>query len=275
MRPSPRRRLYVVVSLEILTSMRRSALCFLLLLSLVGCRTSQPPVTVPNYVPAVLALGPPQVSFIPIGDSLADDSAMAALVAPYRDQLKSRVNEVIGTAEAPFEKGQPEAPLGNLAADAMLADVQQWVDRRVDLALTNNGGLRIPLNAGIVTVGLIYELMPFDNMLSVLDMTGVQVDSLAQQVARLGGEPIAGFSFVIDGSQATDIRVAGAPLDPARTYRLVTSDYLANGGGNMPALWSPAGRQDLGVLLRDTYIRHIQAMGTIRPSVDGRIRQNE
>lgn len=263
--------------------MRRSALCFLpcilLILSLVGCRTSRPPDAALdaalNTAPAVLTLNRPQVSFTPIGDSLADDSAMAALVVPYRDQLESRVNEVIGTAEAPFEKGQPEAPLGNLAADAMLADVQQWVDRPVDIALTNNGGLRIPLNAGRITVGLIYELMPFDNLLSVLDLTGVQVDSLAQQLARLGGEPIAGFTFVIDRERARDILVAGAPLDVDRMYRLVTSDYLANGGGNMPALWEPSGRQDLGVLLRDTYIRHIRALGTIRPSMDGRIVKSE
>ncbi len=257
--------------------MRRSALCFLpcllLLLSLGGCRTSRLPDAVLDTAPAVLTLEQPRVTFTPVGDSLADDPAMAALVTPYRDQLESRVNEVIGTAAAPFEKGQPEAPLGNFAADAMLADVQQWVDRPVDLALTNNGGLRIPLNAGPITVGLIYELMPFDNMLSVLDLTGVQVDSLAQQLARLGGEPIAGFSFVIDGELALDIRVAGAPLDPGRTYRLVTSDYLANGGGNMPALWEPAGRQDLGVLLRDTYIRYIKNLGTIRPATDGRIRK--
>jgi 2',3'-cyclic-nucleotide 2'-phosphodiesterase (5'-nucleotidase family) len=232
--------------------------------SLAGCRTTAPAPEAPWH----LASAP--VTYTVMGDSLPADPAMEAFVAPFREQLEARVNAVIGHAAAPFEKGQPEAPLGNLAANAMLAEVQTHVDRPVDMALTNNGGLRIPLNAGPITVGLIYELMPFDNMLSVLDLTGVQVDSLAQQLARLGGEPIAGFSLAIDGRRAVDVRVAGQPLDPARTYRLVTSDYLANGGGNLPALWSPAGRQDLGVLLRDAYIGYIRRQGTITPEVDGR-----
>ncbi|MEZ4701508.1 MAG: 5'-nucleotidase C-terminal domain-containing protein [Rhodothermales bacterium] len=244
-------------------------LTLIALLVLAGCRATQPGPAAPE----ALAIAEPVVTFTPIGDSLADDPAMEALVAPYRAQLQSKVNEVIGEATALFEKAQPEGPLGNLAADAMLADVQQWTSRPVDLALTNNGGLRVPINPGPITVGVIYELMPFDNMLSVVDLTGVMVDSLAQQLARMGGEPIAGFTFAIRDRAATDIRVAGAPLDPARTYRLVTSDYLANGGGDMPALWSPAGREDLGVLLRDSYIRYIKDKGTIRPSKDGRVSQ--
>ena len=55
-------------------------------------------------------------------------------------------------------------------------------------------------------------------------------------------------------------------------YRLVTSDYLANGGGRMPALWTPTGREDLTVLLRDAFIQYIREKKTIEPILDGRIR---
>lgn len=199
---------------------------------------------------------------------------MATLVAPFRDQLSERTSEVIGTATAALTRSRGwESSLGNFAADAMLAVVQQHTDRPVHMALTNNGGLRIPnVGPGAITVGTIYELMPFDNMLTILDFTGVQVDTLAQQLARRNGEPIAGFSFTVNPAtrQATNIRVGDVPLDPAQTYRLVTSDYLANGGG-VSVLQSEVPREELPVFLRDAFIQYIRDQQTLAPVEDGRI----
>ncbi len=115
--------------------------------------------------------------------------------------------------------------------------------------------------------------MPFENMMTVLSLTAVQVDTLAQQLARAGGEPIAGFSFKIDPTEnrAIDIHVGDSPLDASKTYRLVTSDYLANGGGRISALWQPVAREDLNMLLRDAFIEYIRAKGTIDSQPDGRI----
>ncbi len=206
-------------------------------------------------------------------DSLPPDPAIEALVAPYREGLQEQIEEVIGEAAGLLEKGTPEGALGNMAADALLHTVNRMVDTPVDMALTNNGGLRVPIQAGPITVGEMFELMPFENMTVVLELTGVQVDSLAQQIARTGGEPIAGFRFAIDPATRTakNVQVGGAPLDPDRRYRLVTSDYLADGGGRMPALWNPAGRVNLNLLLRDAFIQYVRDKGTIEPVLDGRI----
>ena len=79
-----------------------------------------------------------------------------------------------------------------------------------------------------------FELMPFENMLSVLVLSGAQVQDLCDQLAEKRGEPIAGFSFRIESEGRP--RVAGTsssaakPLDPDAEYRLVTNDYMANGG---------------------------------------------
>jgi 2',3'-cyclic-nucleotide 2'-phosphodiesterase (5'-nucleotidase family) len=110
-------------------------------------------------------------------------------------------------------------------------------------------------------------------MTVVLELTDVQVDSLAQQIARIGGEPIAGFRFAIDSStrRAHGIQVDGKPLESGRRYRLATSDYLADGGGGMPALWNPAGRENLNLLLRDAFIQYVRDKGTIVPEMEGRI----
>ena len=98
--------------------------------------------------------------------------------------------------------------------------------------------------------------------------------SLAQQLAREGGEPVAGIRFAITGDQrAVEIEVGGEPLDHARLYRVVTHNYLAYGGGDMPVLWEPLDVQDLPLTLRDSFVNHFRRLGTLNPQLDGRIRE--
>jgi 2',3'-cyclic-nucleotide 2'-phosphodiesterase (5'-nucleotidase family) len=215
------------------------------------------------------------VSFVVITDSLPPDPDMDALVAPFSEVLVEKTSEVVGFAKGEIRKGRPEGPLGTFAAEGLLSQVQSHVNRPVDMALTNNGGLRVPLGPGPITLGKMIELMPFENTVVILDMSAGQVDSLAQQLARGGGDPIAGFSLVIDPlGQARDVRVAGQPLDPNRIYRLATSDYLANGGGSYSVLWGLP-REELPYLLRDAFTEHLRVIGTIEPIVHGLIRQQQ
>ena len=218
--------------------------------------------------------GPPQVeaSYTVVGDSLEGDAAMEALVAPYRAQLAEQMDRVLAQAPAPLTKGTPEGDLGNLAADAMLAEAERLTGEDYDLAVGNNGGLRVPIAAGPVTLGSVFELMPFENFLVVQELTAAEVDTLAQQLARAGGEPVAGLSFVIREGQAQTVRVQGQPVEADRTYRLVTHNYLAYGGGEMPVLW---GREDvtreLPLSLREAFVRYFERLGTLQAPTSGRI----
>jgi 2',3'-cyclic-nucleotide 2'-phosphodiesterase (5'-nucleotidase family) len=238
----------------------------LAVLALVGCRTSLTLVTPPN--PA------DQVGYTPISDSIQADPAMEALVAPFAEALVDEISEVLGRAEVQIQKGRPEGPLGTFAAEAMLKEAQNVSEDPVDMSLTNNGGLRAVLGPGPITVGKVYELMPFDNMMIVLDLSAAQVDSLAQQLARNGGDPIAGFSFVVTPDRrASQLRVGGTTITDERAYRLVTSDYLANGGGPYSVLWDPTiHREELAFFLRDAFINHLRRIGTVEDRVDGLIR---
>ena len=241
----------------------------LLILLLAGCKSSEPA--------ASYQIADAPAGFTAISDSLPADPEIDDLIAPYRTRLEEAVTEVIGQAAVQLQKGGLESTLGNMSAEAMLKVANRVAAEPVDMALTNNGGLRVPIQKGPITVGKVFELMPFENMMVVLELTAVQVDSLAQQLAAAGGEPIAGFSFSFDPETgvAGNIEVAGAPLDPVQTYRLVTSDYLANGGGRIRVIWDPVGREDLNMLLRDAFIEYIRETGTINPVLDGRIRHND
>jgi 2',3'-cyclic-nucleotide 2'-phosphodiesterase (5'-nucleotidase family) len=200
---------------------------------------------------------------------------MAALVDAFRDRMESRITEVIGEASGILVKSWPEGSLGNFAADAVLHAARARIANPVDMALVNNGGLRIPVPQGPITVGRMFELMPFENKVSVLVLSGRQVEALAQEIAARGGEPVAGFSLHIltegEGMAATDLRVGGNPVDPDRLYRMATSDYLANGGDEMTTLTDPVRREDLPLLVRDALIEYVREIGVIRPIREGRI----
>jgi 2',3'-cyclic-nucleotide 2'-phosphodiesterase (5'-nucleotidase family) len=237
-------------------------------LVLSGCGSSQP-LTIQSD-PADI------ITYTVVNDSVGEDPAMLQMVAPYSEEMDAQISEVVGRAEAEIREGRPEGPLGTFAAEAMLSVVQGLTDRPVDMALTNNGGLRVPIGPGDITVGKMFELMPFDNMMIVLDLSAAQVDELAQRLAGLGGDPIAGFSFTITADEkAADIKVGGKALDPNRTYRLVTSDYLANGGGPYEVLWDAKVRDEVAYLLRDAFTEHLREIGVVENQTKGLIRREQ
>jgi 2',3'-cyclic-nucleotide 2'-phosphodiesterase (5'-nucleotidase family) len=264
--------------------MERGATAVAVALLTVGCgagRTvtpetmapSQPPVDVPVETTGTPAL---TLSHTVVADSIPDDETLGSLVAPFRERMGEEIRQVIGEAALPLTKAKPEGTLGNFAADAMLWAARREMGDRVHLAMTNNGGLRVPIARGPITVGQMFELMPFENLLSVLTLSGAQVIQLAHELAAWRGEPIAGCSFRIEtrGEErwASDILVGGVPVEPDSLYRLVTNDYLANGGEAPSPIHHPLAREDLPVLLRDAFIDYVREMEVIRYEVEGRIR---
>jgi 2',3'-cyclic-nucleotide 2'-phosphodiesterase (5'-nucleotidase family) len=189
--------------------------------------------------------------------------------------MGEEIQQVIGETTDVLSKAWPEGTLGNFATDAMLWSANQHGSTPVDMALTNNGGLRVPIGPGPVTLGHMYELMPFDNMLSILVLTGAQIQTLCDELANRRGEPIAGFTFRIEtqgeARVARDISVGDEPLDPAAEYRIVINDYLANGGESFLIPQDPVGREDLPILLRDAFIEYLRFRKVIEPELQGRI----
>ncbi len=213
--------------------------------------------------------------FTAIGDTITPDEDIQALIAPYRSRMEDRMVQVLGRATGTFVKADPEGTLDNLVADALFHVVQELASDTVHVALLNDGGLRVPVASGPILMRHAYELLPFENFVTVLSLSGVQLERLADEIARSGGEPIAGWTLVLDGADATNVRVGGEPIDPVRTYRLATVDYLVDGGGTWSVLWEPgeAPREDLRILIRDVFVRYLRRQDVWTPTLDGRIRR--
>lgn len=181
------------------------------------------------------------------------DEEIESIISPYRDDLASTMDKVIARVEIDLFKDKPSSSLGNLLADATLAMASEYTRSFIDIGIINYGGIRVPsLTKGPVTIGNVYELMPFDNYLVVLSLTGKQVQSMLDAIAASGGWPVAGVTFTIKDNTADDVQINGKRLHSESTYRIAISDYLANGGDNMDML-KGLPQENTNVLLRDAF----------------------
>jgi 2',3'-cyclic-nucleotide 2'-phosphodiesterase (5'-nucleotidase family) len=206
------------------------------------------------------------------------DSTVISYIAPYRERLDKEMNVVIAESAQAMEKGLPESVLGNFVADACLEEAAlsySPADKHpVDFAFLNNGGLRRSLPMGKILRKDVYELMPFENELVVLTLDGNLVRKIFNFIASKGGGPVSGVRFRIQDKEAMDITINGEPLDSTRSYKALTSDYLANGGDSFKMI-TGVPRDYLNLKVRDAILQYLIKKGkeetVIRAGVDGRI----
>lgn len=207
------------------------------------------------------------------------DPDMEAIIAPYRASLDSVMNEVLNYSERPLYKGQPESPLGNLMADLCYSKANEYYQPEdgvyAHLCVLNNGGIRSTIPEGEVTLGRVYELMPFENELVVLTLSGKATLDLFGYINASEGVPLANAQLRLTGDGPRDITIGGIPLDTTLTYKVITSDYLANGGDQMSFFANPENYEVVGLKLRDAIIEYFKeefaAGRSINAFEDGRI----
>ncbi len=206
------------------------------------------------------------------------DVKVAAMIEPYKLQLDKTMNEVIGYCDTELTKGKPSSNLTNWFADVLLDESQKLVTDRIDFAVQNYGGIRIPVLAkGDVTVGKIYELMPFDNIMYILELKGSTVKHFFDRMAESGGWPVSRtVNFEIAFGKAKNITINGMPLDTNAVYNAAIPDYIANGGDNMDFL-KDAKTNNTGALIRDMLINNVKSITaagkTIKSITDQRIKE--
>ena len=187
------------------------------------------------------------------------------------------MNKILVVNENYLEKAKPESPLGNLMADLILDIGQKYYQKPIDAALVNYGGIRSFLPKGNITVGNVFEVMPFDNELVVLVISGETMEKLIDHCAKSGGIPLSGFRLTADKQtkKVLEATLGGQPFDPKRNYTVVLSDYMANGGDNCEFLKNPIQYTPLNLLFRDAMLEYLTQKGkqnnTLKPEIDGRI----
>ena len=201
------------------------------------------------------------------------DSSIYSEIAPYREKMQSAMNEVLAVSTTSLERGLPESKLGNFLSDACMSSAKEK-NMQADFAVFNTGGLRRPLPSGNITRGDVFELMPFENTLVILSMNGGDVKKLVNFIATKGGAPVSGIQLRIQDSVATNVFINNVALDTTKIYRVLTSDYLANGGDAFPFV-TDKNWDAVNLKVRDALIEYLisqtKAGKKIKVDLDGRI----
>lgn len=162
--------------------------------------------------------------------------AIEAIINPYRSGIDSLMNLKIG--ETAIDLDQRGYPLLNFVSDFILERGKSMADN-VDLAIINKYGLRVSLPKGPITEGNIISMLPFNNYTVVLDIKGQDLLDAFDVMAVIGGNGVSkGVDVVFDPDtdKCVSAKINGKAVEPDKTYRLATIDYLANGGDYMMPL---------------------------------------
>ena len=226
--------------------------------------------------PAVLALSlglilgaqsapNPHSGSIPVTDVYPDDPVLAKLIEPLKAEIKATYGIVIAQCPAGLYRGGngSENLLGYWLADVMRLKAEALLGVPVKFGYTNSGGIRANIRPGVVKVGDIVEVMPFENELVVAELTGAQVIELVKEgLQHRSVEPVSGVKVATGGSAEHPLLLVtwsdGSAIDPHEVVKLATSDYLLASSAALKHSRNPV---LTGITMRQTLLDACTALG--------------
>lgn len=259
----------------------------------VGGHTHRGVATVVNNIPIVQAYsrgtaigiidvplgGSQDSSRVELRDVLERDVTPHPQVAALVDAEVREVNAFfaapVTTIAESMHRG-PDGTLGNLIADAQRAAAGG------DVAIMNRGGVRTDLGAGVVTLGDVFNVAPFENRLVRFRVTGAELRSYLERIAARpgGGFHLSGVRLVVDSTTRSGSApkllsstfADGRAIDAAGTYVVVMSDFLAEGGDGLGLGRSTNNAEATGIIDRDALADYLRSLPKpVRPPKDPRI----
>lgn len=221
-----------------------------------------------------------------VDDSIKADPEVQKLIAPYKTKV-DELNAPIGKLDGDLKKtGMGGGSLGNFVADALRAVAEKRLGKPVLLAVVNTSGLRKnAISAGDISTTDIFELLPFENALVTLDLTGEQLRRFMEiNVARRNAQSGARILYRNNPEKKQNeivslkLGTSGAErdLDPKATYTIVTIDYLVKRGGDYAVLQEAKNVRPLGITMRDAVLEYVKgetaAGHALRANLDGRFK---
>ena len=230
--------------------------------------------------------GLPRARLLSVDESVPADPEVEKIIAPYSEKVRE-LSKIIGRLEGGLaKKGVGAGTLGNFVSDGMRAQAKAKLGKPVALAIMNSGGLRKnDIAAGELRASDIFELLPFENALVALEVTGAQLVKILE-VATKDAQSGARIRFKYNDRDRPEF-ISGKLLDengneqevdPDKLYTIVTLDYLLRlKSGAYAILQEAKSSTPLNLTLRDAvmnYVKSETAAGrSIRGAVDNRFVQ--
>ena len=214
--------------------------------------------------------------YIPVTQDTPEDPKMKALVESYNSRLDKQFKNVIGEASV-FLDGEreriryEETNLGNYIADTM----RQFTG--ADMAVINAGSIRASIMKGPITLEDIYKMMPYENQLFTLQLTGADLLKALQRAVRSTREEedggflhVSGLKLFIQGTTLKSAEFEGNPLNGKKVYTVAVTDFIASGGDGYD-IFKDKPREAMDINLREALINELRNNKFLNPKTDGRI----
>ncbi|OGD15019.1 hypothetical protein A2V47_02365 [Candidatus Atribacteria bacterium RBG_19FT_COMBO_35_14] len=202
-------------------------------------------------------------------DTLKDDANTLAIYTKYEEELSPVLGKVLGktTVELDHDRYAGPSLLGEWSCEVMREKVG------VQIAMTNGGGLRVPVPAGDITAGILYEVMPFDNTLYTMKLSGADVKANIEHGIMnedIGWVQISGVMVTFNKEAEAGNRIIsmvladGTPIEMDKYYTVVTNDFMFTGGDNYNFKNALDGL-DTFIPIRDALMEAVEKAGIMSP----------
>ena len=216
---------------------------------------------------------------VSIDETITSNTAIEDYIKPYRDHVNKNLDSVISYAPETYSKsdGELNTAIGNLMADAVYTESNPIFYKRtghyIDFVLLNHGGIRSVISEGNVTLRTAYEVMPFENSVVVVALSGVQIIKLFDYLSQAKRAHPISKHLKITLNEDFSIREAfvnNTPVLKDKIYYVATNDYLYNGGDRMAFFHPNDSLYVLDYKIRNVLIDYFKKTDTIRPRIDER-----
>jgi len=227
---------------------------------------------------------------IPVDDSVEEDKTAADQLATYKAPIADLVKTVIGETQVDLDGTSQnlragETNLGDLVADAMLDNGKIM---GATMALWNSGSIRASIPAGNITLGQVIAVLPYDNYVIVVELSGGQLmaalENGVSQAEELKGRfpVVAGLRFtwdlaapVFNRIKSVEVQTAEGyvPLDKNEKYKVATNDFIAKGGDGYTMFTNLATKNIIGTTDYQVLANYIKELSPLDIQVDGRIQK--
>ena len=215
---------------------------------------------------------------IAIDSTLKPNTEIDSIINPYKEKLASEIEQILSYTPKTLTKddGNMQSTLGNLMADFCLIEAnsifKKLTNTSIDFAIFNHGGMRTPIAKGDITLEHVFKLMPFDNELVVVTLTSDKVIELVKYfIKNEKAHPLSNDVQLNIEENDYSLVINGNPFDQNKTYTVLTSDYLQNGGDKMDFFIKPKKLVKLDLKVRDAIIKHLKKIDTVKVELDKRV----
>lgn len=189
---------------------------------------------------------------------------VASLLLEAQSEMAD-LKKVVAYSTEEMVRTYPECEIGNWYVDALMSEVGRIAGKKVDLGVTNFGGIRVDMPKGDVLMDDIVSMFPFRNKVCYLEIMGRDIRVLLERLAAGKWQNVGGARCVVSGGKLASVEIGGEPLDDDRVYGVATVDFLLNGGDDVFVA-----RNAVDIRIFDQYVLDIILPYVERLTAEGR-----